>query len=233
MDLAAFDGFFAKKASTLKKISLRTIYVDEFLKNLGLCQNIESFIACEAEIDLKYVLELSHLKELILLGIEGIASKAWITFFKKMNRKKLESLVLSRCRNFDIFAFKELLRLHFPEMKTLHIDLWWWIALWGPEDDENLNETIKEFIENCPKLRNVCLFGGAAKIDNHFILAMFKDFNVHISIDESHFKNEYFRGEQQQKSLEKYMKNYDSQLFEKYMKMDKGSQWASKLSSYD
>ena len=76
MDSAAFDEFFAKKASTLKKISLRNIFVDEFLKNLGLCQNIESFIACRAELDLKYISELSHLKELVLKEIKKNNSKA-------------------------------------------------------------------------------------------------------------------------------------------------------------
>ena len=123
-----------------------------------------------------------------------------------------------------------MLRLHFPELKTLQIELWTW-----PESPENLTKTIKKVIENCPKLKNILLFGAASYIDDHFILAMFQDFNVHISIDARPFRSIIGTREsieERQKSLEKYMKNHDLQLYEKYMKMDKGSQWARKLSSY-
>ena len=69
---------------------------------------------------------------------------------------------------------------------------------------------------------------------------MFQDFNVHISIDARPFKSAYERYTQisyetikkHQMSLEEYMKDYDSQLHEKYMKMEKGSRLADKLSFY-
>ena len=245
MDLGlAFDEFFSKRLSTLKEISLkkffyRNIYDDGFLKNLVLCQNIERFVACAVMLDLKHISGLSNLKELMLRRIQtktssSASAEIWITFFLNMNRKHLESLILSDCYGINTFVIKELAKLNFPELKMLHI------KLLTEVNPENPNEIIKKFIKNCPKLKTIYFFGERLKIDNHFILTMFKDFNVHISIDSRPFISAYERYtliskeslEKQQTSLEEYMKDHDSQLHEKYMKMDKGSRLADKLTFY-
>ena len=83
---------------------------------------------------------------------------------------------------------------------------------------------IRKLVANCPKLNHIHLKGQFGNISNEFLLDMFKDFNVLITIEAKVLNSgkEYIS---KKKCFEDYLKKNDSQLYIKYQEMEQQSKW--------
>ena len=236
------DRFFSKRAPTLKELSLKLTYNDYFLKTcLRLCQNVEKFTAFRATIEekhLKYISELPDLKVVVFHEmdlkcnmifesdefnyIDDIflhSSRILNSFFENMNGKNLKCLVLSNCHGFNIISLIVLSMQQFPELEELYIS--------KQSIIEHPEICITRLIQNCPKLKHIHLKGGFANIHNEFLLQMFKEFSVCITI-EARVLSSGKKYISKKKSFEDYMKKYDLQLLDKYRDMEQQSKWLAK-----
>ena len=221
------DRVLSKRAHKLKEASLRYTLLESFLSNLSTCHDIEKFVAYNARLTeegFKNILELPSLKSVVLHGIESRDrlrefyddSGALRKFFTNMSGKSLKCLVLSNCKGFDVAAFEELSKQHFPELEALYISQDLII--------ESPQEMIKKIVANCPKLNHIHLKGEFGNISNEFLLDMFKDFNVRITI-EANLLNSGEEYISKKKFFEDYLKKNDSQLYIKYQEIEEQSKW--------
>ena len=97
------------------------------------------------------------------------------SFFENMNGKNLKCLVLSNCHGFNIISLIVLSMQQFPELEELYIS--------KQSIIEHPEICITRLIQNCPKLKHIHLKGGFANIHNEFLLQMFKEFSVCITIE--------------------------------------------------
>ena len=122
-----------------------------------------------------------------------------------MNGKNLQCLVLSDCKGFDVSAFEELSKQHYPELEALYISQLSII--------ENPEAIIHRLVENCPKLNHVHLKGGFSNIPNSFLLGMLKYYNVRITI-EGRVLSSGKKYISKKKSFEEFLKRHDFQSYE-------------------
>ena len=192
-----------------------------------MCHGIEKFVAYNARLTengLKNISELPSLRLVVLhkiwrmcrVGDQYNDSEVLSSFFRNMSGKSLRCLVLSNCIGFDLAAFEELSKQNFPELEALYISQHLII--------ENSEEMIKKLVANCSKLNHIHLKGEFGNISNEFLLDMFKDFNVHITIEDKVLNsgNEYIS---KKKFFEDYLKKNDSQLYIKYQEIEEQSKW--------
>ena len=152
-----------------------------------MCHGIEKFLAYNARLTergLKTISEWPSLRLVVLHNIERryrvrdqlYDSEVLSSFFRNMGGKSLRCLVLSNCKGLNVAAFEDLSKQHFPELEALYISQHLII--------ENPEEMIKKLVANCSKLNHIHLKGEFGNISNEFLLDMFKDFNVHITIED-------------------------------------------------
>ena len=226
---AELNSFFSKKAPKQKELSLMTYY-ERFLHHCSSSfYDIEKLTAHGAfltEKGLQYISNMPNLKSIVLHDINSRVTyldpyiikhgEALKSFFKNMNGKNLQCLVLSDCKGFDVSAFEELSKQHYPELEALYIS--------QLSNIENPEAIIKKLVQNCPKLNHIHLKGGFSNISNQFLLDLLKDFNVRITIEGKVLSSgkKYIS---KKKSFEYYMKKHDFQLYEKYKEMEQQSKW--------
>ena len=229
---AELNSFFSKKAPKQKELSLMTYY-ERFLHHCSSSfYDIEKLTAHGAfltEKGLQYISNMPNLKSIVLHDINSSVTfldpyiikhgEALKSFFKNMNGKNLHCLVLSDCKGFDVSAFEELSKQHYPELEALYIS--------QLSNIENPEAIIKKLVQNCPKLNHIHLKGGFSNISNQFLLDLLKDFNVRITIEGKVLSSgkKYIS---KKKFFEAYLKKHDFQSYEKYKQMELQSKWLAK-----
>ena len=217
----AFDTFFHEKQSTLKRVCFKKVLVnsvptDEFLRNLSLCQNLEEFQSQKTYLTqsgLDIISTLPNLKKLIFHDI-SITSKTMRNFLKNLNKINLECLFISKCSGLDEYAFKDLSELTFPKLERL------FIYKDSVTPGLKIDVLVKQIIQNCPCIKSIQFNENIEfeeNLTNDFVTEITKQSNVFVSWQEK--ENWTLTGMAKQWRVEKYLKDHETYVSERYMEL--------------
>ena len=219
----AFDTFFHEKQSILKSVCFKKVLVnsvptDEFLRNLSLCHNLEEFQSQKTyltQTGLDIISTLPNLKKLIFHDI-SITSKTMRHFLKNLNKTNLECLFISKCSGFDEYSFKDLSNLSFPKLERL------FIYKDTVTPGLGIDFLVKQIIQNSPCIKSIQFNDNIEfeeNLTNDFVTETTKQSKVLVSWQQK--ENWTLAGMTKQWRVEKYLKEHEGSVFEKYMEMKK------------
>ena len=131
---------------------------------------------------------------------------------------------------FNLYEFERLARYHLSQLEAIYIGE----RLKGDygRNVNHVDKIITKIVQNCPKLKRIHLKGDRlATIQNQTLLALFRDFNVTVTLHPSECEGCTSNWGPQwgficrQNVFENYMRGQDTQLYEKYMKMKRQTWW--------
>ena len=211
----AFNTFFEERKETLKSLSLANFTSSSsyhLMDNLNLCQNLEEFCAKDSDltdVDLASLVKIPNLKNLFFDNISTKPNEM-TTFFLGLNTSSMKYLTLHNCNGVNEAMFSELSMLKFPLLERIHLKL----RNWDSNDQSiDMEQKLEEFIENCPNLKSIQLYGKQfGNLSKEFLTNLCQNREIYVNFGtDLDFET--------QLSMEDHLRKEDFRVWRKYQSL--------------
>ena len=132
------------------------------------------------------------------------------TFFLGLNTSSMKFLTLHNCNGVNEAMFSELSMLKFPLLERIHLKL----RNWDSNDQSiDMEQKLEEFIENCPNLKSIQLYGKQfGNLSKEFLTNLCQNREIYVNFGtDLDFET--------QLSMEDHLRKEDFRVWRKYQSL--------------